>query len=735
MKQLLTALLVVSFAYSSFQVRAQEKPKEKEVEDLIDLSLEELMNVEIVSASKKTESLFDAPLSASVLTRDEIKKAGATSIPEAFRLIPGLIVREQTNGNFDIHVRGLDNVPPNSIMVNSANTTTLIMIDNRPVYNYLQGGTLWETLPIDLNDVERIEVVRGAAAAMYGPNAVSGVINIITRKVATNGVYALANTHYGTNRTAIANASIGYQRSNKLSAIISGNFQRRERDEISYYRVANNDFVPLPDSLYVSSTTGQERKYIADPQERYPFPAVSMNKHGINAFIGYQPTEKVKLDFTTGLQNSQVQSSYAENLTTPLSTVASNTHYVDVKVGAYGLSGQASYVDGTQNPVVGGTGAKYDFNTLDANIEYGFVIKKLTVKPALTYRKAVYDDSNYWNTETKEGVISGREEVITYAASVRADYSLFNEKLRIIGSLRADKFNYPQDYYVSYQLVANYKLNEKNLFRVVQARANRSPFIYDTYLDKTFKGAVQVGPNQYVPTETYVFGNKELKLVTSDMTEMGYKVKVANNLQLDVELFRTITRNYADLIQDKSVITPGSGVKTTISIQNLPLSVRQNGLTISANYVINKIQVKPFVTLQETKLRDYSSYYTTEKANPVNNINSGIGTSVTHKGTPGVYGGAYINYHIHPKVNINLNGYYFSSQTYYHRFNTTYRDGQRGVDQIAGKFIANAKISYSPIKHLDIFVSGKNIAGQNTREFYKTDNIGTNVLAGLNFEF
>ncbi|QHT65693.1 Plug domain-containing protein [Rhodocytophaga rosea] len=128
---------------------------------LMDMSLEELMNVQVVSASKKSENLFDAPLSASVLTRDEIQKAGVNSIMEALRLMPGLIVRQETNGNYDVHIRGLDNVPPNTLQIYAANTTTLVMIDNRPVYNYLQGGTFWETLPIDLSDVEKIEVIRG----------------------------------------------------------------------------------------------------------------------------------------------------------------------------------------------------------------------------------------------------------------------------------------------------------------------------------------------------------------------------------------------------------------------------------------------------------------------------------------------------------------------------------------------------------------------------------------------
>src|SRR5688500_1919146 len=99
------------------------------------LSLEDLLSVEIVSVSKKSEFLFDAPLSASVVTKEDIRRAGSSSIKEALRLFPGVIVREHSNGNFDIHIRGM-NIPPNSSFVESTSSTMLVMIDNRPVHSY-----------------------------------------------------------------------------------------------------------------------------------------------------------------------------------------------------------------------------------------------------------------------------------------------------------------------------------------------------------------------------------------------------------------------------------------------------------------------------------------------------------------------------------------------------------------------------------------------------------------------
>src|SRR5687768_7144471 len=157
-------LFSVSVAASCFIINARGQADTTFRNTYEGMSLKELLNVKIVSVSKSAESLFDAPLSASVLTKEDILKSGATSIMEALRLVPGLIVREQTNGNYDIHLRGMDNVP-NAPFDLTSNTTTLVMVDNRPIYSYLMGGTFWETLPVSLHDVEKIEVVRGPAAA------------------------------------------------------------------------------------------------------------------------------------------------------------------------------------------------------------------------------------------------------------------------------------------------------------------------------------------------------------------------------------------------------------------------------------------------------------------------------------------------------------------------------------------------------------------------------------------
>ncbi|MEO7983800.1 MAG: TonB-dependent receptor, partial [Bacteroidota bacterium] len=424
------------------------------------LTLKDLLNVKIVSASKKDEFLFDAPLSASVVTKEEIRKTGCTSIMEALRLVPGVIVREQSNGNYDIYLRGMDNVPPNAPFDGNS-TTTLVMIDNRPIYNYLKGGTFWETLPVDINDVEKIEVVRGPAAALYGPNAVSGVINIITRQTKKEGLYVTANNQQGSYNTYINNVAVGYQ-SPKWRMIASGNYQARGRSQTSYYEMYRNQWLNNPPFLLSFFGDTLTNFVSQDPRQ-------AMKKYAGNVFLSYDAAEEIQFNFSTGIQHSIVQKVSTENGATPLSTVASDSRYADLRATIKNISAQVSFNQGTQTPIF--PGSKYDFTTIDVNAEYTYTKGNLSLKPGLSYRSAVYDDTKYSDIANKEGIFNARGQVITKSASLRGEYKLFNDKLRLVAGLAANKFNLPDTTYTSYEFAATYKVNKKHLFRIVYSRS------------------------------------------------------------------------------------------------------------------------------------------------------------------------------------------------------------------------------------------------------------------------
>lgn len=136
------------------------------------LSLEELGAVEVTTASKKPEKVWRTPAAIYVLTQEDIRRSGATNIPEALRLVPGVEVARIDSSQYAIGIRGFGSGFSKSV---------LVLIDGRSVYTPLYAGVYWSVQNMLLADVERIEVIRGPGATVWGANAVNGVINIITK--------------------------------------------------------------------------------------------------------------------------------------------------------------------------------------------------------------------------------------------------------------------------------------------------------------------------------------------------------------------------------------------------------------------------------------------------------------------------------------------------------------------------------------------------------------------------
>ncbi len=180
---LVTCLLLVpafSWAYSEY--------------DLMALSLEELTSLEVTSVSRKSQKVSEAAAAVFVITQHDIRRSGATSIPEALRLAPGLSVARIDGSKWAISSRGFNGRYANKL---------LVLIDGRSVYSPLFSGVYWDVQDTLLDDVERIEVIRGPGATLWGANAVNGVINVITKKARdTQG--ALVKAGYGTEEAGFA---------------------------------------------------------------------------------------------------------------------------------------------------------------------------------------------------------------------------------------------------------------------------------------------------------------------------------------------------------------------------------------------------------------------------------------------------------------------------------------------------------------------------------------------------
>lgn len=161
---------------------------------LADLSLEELSNIEITSASKRAQPLSDAPTSVFVITADDIRRSGATSLPDVLRLAPNLQVAQVSNNDYAINARGTVGTSANKL---------LVLVDGRSVYTPLFAGVFWDIQNVMLQDIERIEVISGPGGTLWGVNAVNGVINVITRS-ATDTPGSLVMADAGNRGTDVA---------------------------------------------------------------------------------------------------------------------------------------------------------------------------------------------------------------------------------------------------------------------------------------------------------------------------------------------------------------------------------------------------------------------------------------------------------------------------------------------------------------------------------------------------
>jgi iron complex outermembrane receptor protein len=165
--------ILVSGLLAILSVATGSAQAPQNVPDVTTMSMEDLMNIKVTSVSKRTQKVADAAAAIFVITQEDIRRSGATSIPEALRMVPGLEVARIDENKWAIGSRGFNGRFDNKL---------LVLIDGRSVYTPLFSGVYWNVQDVMLEDVDRIEVIRGPGATLWGANAVDGVINIITKK-------------------------------------------------------------------------------------------------------------------------------------------------------------------------------------------------------------------------------------------------------------------------------------------------------------------------------------------------------------------------------------------------------------------------------------------------------------------------------------------------------------------------------------------------------------------------
>lgn len=652
MKKLLTFLLAATFAVGS---QAQDHKLSRDeilamsTDQLAELPLDQLMeavetlgvssvdelfslimNKNVSSASKSEENSFSSPLSSTVITRDEMRTYGVTSIEEALRLVPGMIVAEKTNGIYDVQMRGLANIPDNNMLYYTESANLLVMIDGRPSHNYATGTALFESIPISIEDVERIEVVRGATSALYGANAVNGVINIITQKP-DNSKSTVQGSFQSGNNSTVADFSLRKKTNDVLAVGLTGNFQLRHRKNGKIYIIPQDGYYVLNDAsafsdgltlsgeqlqsavasgkltdvskgadltvqqidnLYKISSVSDDGYYSfttasnsnVNVYEDWPNPEISRRTAGINGYVTITPSPDVRFDVQGGFD-------YALYATTPIGNEDASLRFRKSKLGyanfdarIFGLHVQAGYIGGPVDMALGSRSFSMEkTHNVSAVAEYDIKAGPLNITPGVSYLYAKYVDSKPEYVDYGSGVVEtsgywgyyskgdNYAEFSDIAPSVRLDYK--HGGLRLIGAVRSDKTSLPDKWNTSWQFAASYLINDNNFVRVVYGRSFRSASLVNTSSKYTWPR-----PTGSTPASMQFMGNEDAPILHIDNVEIGYRLKPTNALLIDAEAFYSRSTDYGALKSSRSDV-----FLTGASTQNILAGV-MNGTVDMSNF-------------------------------------------------------------------------------------------------------------------------------------------------------
>ncbi len=646
---------------------------------------DEISDITAVSGSKREEDLFSSPLSISVISAEQIKKAGVISIPEALRLIPGVIVREQTNGQFSVHIRGFDNVPAGTSLTGLSNRFSLIMVDNRKVYDYFNGGLFWETLPFTIDDIERIEVIRGAASALYGSNAMTGVIHFITKRA--EGDTTLEANLMAANPSSTSGHFATEHSFGMTNFRLSGFTDQRDRYQTTYYSFAEDQYLPV-DQINFTSGIGH-----------YPDPEKARDAHALMLSLNNDPTERFAYDLSFSHQDSRVQKVHISSSDTPLTINDSNTSAVNINLNYDAFFVRASHLWGKQ-ATLDIPDFNYDKANSQISMEYQFRKPQWIIRPGISYKSIVYDGP----------FIGGERRLREAGYLLRTEY-FPTPQYRLVAALRYDDYNLPSDNYFSYQILGTYRLHHDTLLRAAIETANRSSFMINHYLDLMF--TFPNNPSRRVD----ISGDPEAELVSITTVEIGLRHQLNFNNWFEIELFRSDIEDFTSFIVQGTGLD-GSQLVTTRQLEWLPTEATQLGVTVDWHYEAVNWDLNIFLTAQDTHVDEQA----VSISKPLTFINT------DNKGTPDYYGGVVHNWQPLDRWNINTHVYYLSSHTFA-------LEQTQGNAHNASAMYANLTISHRFNNWLNGFVSARNLSNQSESQHFFTDHIDPLYVVGINLKW
>lgn len=652
-------------------------------EDILNLKVQSAEVRQAYAASRKNEDLSQTNVSTYLITANDIKQSGALTIAEALRLVPGLLVKQSTNGYFHVSVRGASPVAMQRYSSSFENTSLLLTINGIPFNNGYQGGILWETIPVDLNDIAQIEVITVPSTVFFGPNASSGVINLVTEGVEENVLRPRVSLQGGLNGNYAHRGSASFGLSNRLRFRVSGHYNRLARWQEDFYLHSEQRYVPADSLLYYQSNA-RETNVSAEK---------ALHNNGINATVIYQPNAKVNLETLVSMKES-----YLQSVLQPLGIIAlsnrdtetSSTFAIRAQTG--NIRTNVAYSTAKQNLAVGYQGLDIRTNTLFASTEYDYQSKYYSLKIGGDvhfdrFSNALSEGADsrllLASTSYQDRVLPGNTSVLFNGAFLSQHLCLLDNKWRLFAALRADRFDVTKQFYGSYRLGSTYQIGKIHALKANISEGLGSTFAtsYHWYNDST---AAYQANRALNPTRVRSF-------------EMSYRVTPRSDLTLEAIYYQSLSYNLVD--PTSSFDRPKTNSNEVVVL---------NGITIDARWTVGKIEANAFLTTQHPLSKSA--------------VSEVVAQSITNH-----FGGFTVNYSTFlNKLKIGASAYYYGASTI------------PAIPQnfaIGAKAIANCKVAYNFWDEHVVFLNARNAFNSRKVEFPFSDQTNNLYLIGVDLTF
>lgn len=504
-------LFVAGFTES---VLAEAPPSSELNSEILTADIEKLLSMEVTSASRIPEERRKVAAAVTVLTSEDIRRSGAKTIPDALRLVPGVEVARIDANKYAVSIRGFNDQNANKL---------LVMIDGRSIYNPLLSGTIWETKDIFLEDVDRIEIIRGPGGSSWGSNAVNGVINIITKnaKDTQGGLFVVGG---GSEEHEFTNLRYG------------GKF-----GEDTYLRVYGKNY--FRDQGYLPGGADDDSQAVMggfrlDSGEKDSLFTLQGSANGGN-FDGVVETNNVDS------RDYVIQSQWERNFTKDSSLLIS------------GYFARTEF----ESPLIGD-----DRNTGELNIQYSFrPIDRLQLLAGAQYRVSGDKITN----SAIAALDPTRRTTQLESVYTKAKYDLIPEELQFSGGVRLQHSDF-----ISVEAEPDISLswapNEEQTIWGSISRAVRTPSRLENDFLLNFPGV-----------DVTFTGNKDLESEDLLSYQLGYRQAFSEKFFVDIAAFFNV---YNDLIFGQGTTITNSGEGDLYGIEVAPSLKIGDRSIISAGY-------------------------------------------------------------------------------------------------------------------------------------------------------